>query len=76
MAHQVVDEGRWRRTAEIKVLGRDDNVEALPWVQEPSAFLQFLGSCEESPPTCSEGGLSFVARKNQAASREEPCDIG
>src|SRR5713101_2455600 len=76
MPHEVVDEGRWRRTPEIKVLGRDDNVEALPRVQEPSAFLQFLGSSEESPSTCSEGGLSFVARKNQAASREEPCYIG
>src|SRR5229473_394267 len=76
MAHQVVDEGRWRRTAEIKVLGRYDNVEALPRVQEPSALLQFLSSREESPPACSDGRLCFVGRKNQAASREEPCDIG
>jgi hypothetical protein len=76
MAHQVVDEGRWRRTSEIKILGRYDNVEALSRVEEPSALLKFLGSCEKSTSACSNGPLCFVPRKNETASGEEPCHIG
>ena len=69
MAHEIIYEGCGRRTSEIKVLGRYDYVEALPRVQNPSALLEFLGGCEESPPACAESGLSFVTRKNQSASR-------
>ena len=54
---------------EIKVLGRYDNVEALPRVQKPCTLLQFLGSGEESPSAYAESGLSFVTRENHAASR-------
>ena len=32
MAHQVVDEGCGRRTSEIQVLGRNDDVEAVAQV--------------------------------------------
>jgi hypothetical protein len=76
MAHEIIYEGCRRRTSEIKVLGWYDDVEALPRVQNPSALLEFLGGCEESPPAYAESGLSFVARINQSASSQQSCDIG
>ncbi len=72
MAHKVVDEGCGRRTAEIKVLGRYDNVEALPRVQKLAALLQFLGGVEEGSPADADSGLSLVAKKNEVASGKEP----
>lgn len=75
MAHEVVDEGRGRRTAEIQMLRRYDDVEALPGVQKLAPPLQFFSGVEEGSPANADRGLSFVTRKYEAASGKQPREI-
>jgi hypothetical protein len=70
MPHQVADERCGRRTPEIQVLGRNDDVEAVAQVQKPIAFLQFFGGVEEGSPIDAKGrGASSRVNTRRPAAR-------
>ena len=76
VAHQIVDEGGRRRTSEIQMLGRNDDVEAVAQIEKPVALLQFLGCVEERPSIDAKSRLSLFPRKHQATSGKASHKIG
>ena len=76
MAHQVVDERGGRRTSEIQVLRRNDDIESVAQIEKPVALLQFFGCVQECPSIDAKGRLRLFPRKHQTTGGKASHEVG